>query len=140
MGSRELKALLDNADYLHRAEIPDIPDCMIYADKLRLRQVFDNIFANSYKYAGTEIVLSASVQKGYLAVSVEDYGGGVSEEEPPHIKKKFRRGTNTEGIEGAGLGLYISDYFMQEMKGELDVQNGKKGLKAAVRICLGGVV
>ncbi len=140
MGSRELKALLDNADYLHRAEIPDIPDCMIYADKLRLQQVFDNIFANSYKYAGTEIVLSASVQKGYLAVSVEDYGGGVSEEELPHIKKKFRRGTNTEGIEGAGLGLYISDYFMQEMKGELDVQNGKKGLKAAVRICLGGVV
>lgn len=138
MESRELKVLLENADYLHRAELPDIPECMIYADKLRLQQVFDNIFANSYKYAGTEIVLSAFVREGCLVVGVEDYGGGISEEELPRIKEKFRRGTNTEGIEGAGLGLYISDYFMKEMKGGLEVWNGEKGLKAAVRICLGG--
>lgn len=140
MESRELQALLENADYLHRAEIPDIPGCIIYGDKLRLQQVFDNIFANSYKYAGTPIVLSAAVREEQFVIRVEDYGGGIREEELPHIKEKFRRGSNTEGIEGAGLGLYISDYFMKEMNGALEVHNGEKGLKVTVRICLGGVV
>ena len=48
------------------------------------------------------------------------------------IKEKYRRGKNADGIEGAGLGLFISDYFMKEMKGELVVENGKEGLKVTV--------
>lgn len=103
MESGELKILLENADYLHRSALPDIPACIIYGDKLRLQQVFDNIFVNSYKYADTPIRLSSVVQGDYLAVSVEDYGGGVREEELPHIKEKFKRGSGTEHIEGAGL-------------------------------------
>ena len=43
-------------------------------------------------------------------------------------------------MEGAGLGLYISDYFMREMKGELIVENGKNGLKATVMILLSGEI
>ena len=57
--SGRIKSMLENADYLHKAEIPDIPDCLVYADGLRLQQVFDNIFANSYKYAKTEITVTA---------------------------------------------------------------------------------
>ncbi len=60
----------------------------------------------------------------YLEIIVEDYGGGVPEEELTLIKEKFKRGSNVKQIEGAGLGLYISDYFMQKMKGSLVVDNG----------------
>lgn len=134
MESRDLKPLLENADYLHRAVIPEIPDCLIFADKLRLQQVFDNIFANSYKYADTKIDAAVSVEHHYLSVTIEDYGGGVGEEELPLLKKKFRRGANAGNIEGAGLGLHISDYFMKEMQGELDIQNGQNGLKVNVRM------
>ncbi len=134
LGSWELEILLENADYLHRAAIPGIPECMIYADRLRLQQVFDNIFANSYKYADTDVAIGADIRDGYLRVSIEDYGGGVGEEELPYLKEKFRRGNNSGNAEGAGLGLYISDYFMREMKGELDVQNGTEGLKVTLRL------
>ena len=48
------------------------------------------------------------------------------------IKDKFKRGSNSSGTEGAGLGLYISDYFMKEMHGELNVENGEHGLKVTV--------
>ena len=65
---------------------------------------------------------------------MEDMGGGVKEEELPHIKEKFRRGSNAADIEGAGLGLYISDYFMKEMNGELVIENGERGL--AVTVCI----
>lgn len=134
--SAEVHALLENADYLHRAEIPPIPDCMVVADRLRLQQVFDNLFANSYKYAGTPIRVTARVEDNDLAVCIEDSGGGVDAGELPLLKEKFRRGSNAEGIEGAGLGLYIADYCMKKMEGRLELENGPAGLRAIVRLAL----
>ena len=136
MKSGELCTLLENADYLRRAALPEIPDCLLSADRLRLQEVFDNIFANSYKYAGTDIDVKAKLEERYLTVCVEDCGGGVTEEELPHLKEKFKRGGSVEGIEGAGLGLYISDHCMREMGGQLVLKNGTSGLRAEVWIAL----
>ena len=138
--SNELGILLESADYLHRATIPDIPDCLIYADRLRLQQVFDNIFVNSYKYANTKIDITLRREDDNLTVMIEDYGGGVEAEELPILKEKFKRGSNAKNMEGAGLGLYISEYFMQQMQGQLDIQNGSKGLRVTVRIFLSGSI
>ena len=138
--SKELKILLENSDYFHRTKIPNIPDCILYMDKLRLQQVFDNIFANSYKYADTKIDVTMQKQDSFLSVMIEDYGGGVSLEELPLLKEKYKRGSNVKDKEGAGLGLYISDYFMKEMHGKLIVENGDNGLKVIVIIALIGVI
>lgn len=136
--SEVLKELLENADYLHRAILPEIPDFILYGDRLRLQQVFDNIFANSYKYGNTDIHVAVCRRGNRLAVAVEDHGGGVDNEELPLLKEKYMRGSNAENLEGAGLGLYISDHFMREMQGELMVENGKEGLKVTVLIALSG--
>lgn len=138
MESRELEELLENADYLHRASVSAVPDCILYVDRLRLQQVFDNLFANSYKYAGTGILVTFYREENRLAVCVEDRGGGVGEEELPFLKEKYRRGSNAEGVEGAGLGLFISDWFLREMQGELLLENGKEGLKVTAFIPLSG--
>ena len=90
------------------------------------------------KYADTPVLVSSFQDGGFLSVVVEDGGGGVSTEELPLIKEKFFRGSNAKHAQGAGLGLYISDYFMKEMQGELVVENGKTGLKVTVRIALSG--
>lgn len=131
--SGKVKEMLENADYLHRATIPDIPECLVCADALRLQQVFDNIFANSYKYAKTDIIVTVE-KADRLFISIEDFGGGVREEELSVLKEKYRRGSNSEKIEGAGLGLYISDYFMKEMHGELNIGNGEHGLRVTVEL------
>lgn len=138
--SEELRTLLQNADYLHRAVIPPIPDCLLFADRLRLQQVFDNIFANSYKYADTNMNVAVCLEDKYLMVCIEDYGGGIGEPELPLLKEKFKRGSNTKDIDGAGLGLYIADYCMKNMRGRLDIENGQCGLKATVRIALGSTI
>lgn len=140
MDSRELKGMLENADYFHRADIPEFPECLVCVDKLRLQQVFDNIFANSYKYADTDISVTYEKDARFLYISVEDRGGGVREEELPLLKEKYKRGSNTENIEGAGLGLYISDIFLKEMNGELVTENGQQGLKVTISIPLSGMV
>lgn len=136
MKSDQLRPLLENADYLHRAVIPDIPPCLLYADSLRLQQVFDNLFANSYKYADTEIKVTIYAREGYLAICIEDYGGGVKDADLPLLKEKFNRGSNAGTVEGAGLGLYISDYCMKKMHGELTIEKGTTGLRAIVWIAL----
>lgn len=138
--SGKVKTMLENADYKHRANIPDIPDCLVCADGLRLQQVFDNIFSNSYKYADTEITVSAKKFENRIDITIEDLGGGVSQDELPVLKEKFKRGSNAANIEGAGLGLYISDYFMKEMFGELNVENGERGLRVTVTLSLSGKI
>ena len=138
--SKQVKILIENADYLRRAAVPDMPECLVFADSLRLQQVFDNIFANSYKYAKTEIVVTAQKADNYIVISIEDYGGGVPTEELPVLKEKFKRGSNAKNTEGAGLGLYISDYFMREMQGELNIENGEHGLKVTVTLALSGKI
>ena len=140
IGSGQVKAMLENADYLHRATIPELPECLVYADGLRLQQVFDNIFANSYKYAKTEIAVTAQRAADRLNIVIEDFGGGVPCEELAVLKEKFKRGSNSANTEGAGLGLYISDYFMNEMKGVLDIANGEHGLKVTVTLILSGKI
>lgn len=138
--SKQVKSMLENADYLHRASVPALPACLLNADALRLQQVFDNIFANSYKYADTDIVVTVQADGKYLHIAIEDFGGGVPAEELPTLKEKYKRGSNAVSTEGAGLGLYISDYFMQAMNGELHVENGARGLKVTVLLCLSGKI
>ena len=140
IASKELQTILESADYLHRAAVPDIPDCLIYADKLRLQQVFDNIFVNSYKYANTKIDIMICRDNNSLDVCIEDYGGGATAEELPLLKEKFKRGSNAKNMDGAGLGLYISEYFMKQMQGQLDIQNGLMGLRVTVKIPLSGLI
>ncbi len=134
-----VKTMIENADYLRRATVPDMPECLVYADGLRLQQVFDNIFANSYKYAKTDIAVTAETDEKHLIISIEDFGGGVREEELPVLKEKFKRGSNAANTEGAGLGLYISDYFMKEMGGGLNIENGTRGFKVTVALSYRGV-
>lgn len=140
MVSERLITMLENADYLNRARLPMIPAVLLYADPLRLQQVLDNIFANSYKYADTPIHIQVKETKQYLILEIEDEGGGVANEELAWLKEKFRRGANSEHIEGAGLGLYVSDTIMKEMKGELIVENGIHGLKVSVKIAYSGKI
>lgn len=136
--SSVLKEILENADYMHQADIPKVVDALVYVDKFRLQQVFDNIFANSYKYANTKIDVTISKTSEFLIVEIEDYGRGVSNDEVILLTEKYKRGSNAKDKDGAGLGLYISEYFMKQMEGMLLVENGVNGLKVSIHIRLVG--
>lgn len=127
-----LPALIQHADYLGKANQVSVPDCRIFVDKLRLQQSFDNIFMNSYKYAGTEITVDVRMEEMYLVIRITDCGGGVKYEELPLLKEKYKRGSNTKEKEGAGLGLYLTDYFLVKMGGKLVLQNADPGFAAVL--------
>ena len=110
----------------------EIPECLIRGDRTRLNQVITNIIFNSYKYANTEIDVAASIEMDSLIVSFTDKGGGVSEEELSIITQKYKRGKNAEGIQGTGLGLFISKELMSDMEGSLEVANADGGFRVTL--------
>ncbi|MBR4724172.1 MAG: HAMP domain-containing histidine kinase [Lachnospiraceae bacterium] len=131
MSSRIIKDLIRNADHRHKAGEFDIPECSVFFDRLRLQQTFDNLFMNSYKYADTDIDVRSVISGEYLVIGISDHGPGVEPEELPLLKEKYKRGSNTSGKEGAGLGLFLADYFLTEMDGKLELA-GENGFTAKV--------
>lgn len=127
ISSSILLELLKNADYQQQASLQEIPECMLYGDMQRLQQVFDNIFANAYKYALGKIDVTSFFEEQYLVMQIQDYGEGVKEEEIALLFEKFYRGENASEKSGTGLGLYISRYLMKQMHGDIQAKNSEHG-------------
>ena len=100
--------------------INEIPECLLFIDKLRFQKALDNIINNSYKYAGTEVRVSFAENKDGVIVMIKDRGEGVAEDELALLSGKFYRGSNAEGKSGSGLGLYLVENFMTQMKGGME--------------------
>ena len=75
-----------------------------------------------------------SSYREYYILEISDKGGGVPESELEIITKKFKRGSNSEGKDGSGLGLYISKYLLDKMGGGLECSNNGEGLSVMIRM------
>ena len=136
VASGVLVDMIENVNYEQRIDYDPIPPCILLMDPVRMQQVIDNIISNAYKYAGTKITIKSQINQGYLELSIMDFGAGIREEELPLLFNKYYRGRNVEGINGSGLGLYISKYFMEKMNGQICCYNQKDGFTVALKIML----
>lgn len=126
--------LISNSDYLNKTNKYIIQECDIYIDKLRLQQVFDNIYINSYKYANTKIDIDSTIKNDYLIIRIKDYGDSIKDDELPLLLEKFKRGSNIKDKEGTGLGLYISRELLHKMDGELALENNHPGFSVIIKL------
>ena len=132
MESTMIERIIRGADYKGLIKELYIVECMVQCDKIRLNQVISNIIYNSYKYANTSIYVNSHIENDTLTVSISDKGGGVPNEELALITEKYKRGTNAIGMQGAGLGLYISKELMENMQGSLEVANVDGGFQVSL--------
>ena len=119
----------DHKDYIERI---NVASCLIECDLVRTTQVMNNIINNSYKYADTAIIVDSHIEDDLLVLTITDKGGGVSEDDLPMITKRFRRGSNAKGKQGAGLGLAIADELMGKMGGSLECSNVDGGFRVSL--------
>lgn len=133
-----LPKLIVNADYDRRAEVGQIPACMIVCDKIRLQQVFDNVIQNSYKYADTPIKVTSECKENKLVLTFRDDGTEMKEEDLPFVCEKFYRGKNSKGKQGSGLGLFISKYLMQQMEGDICCKMDREGFFVEILLQIAG--
>ena len=130
--SDRLSKLIKEADYQSKAHIGIIPGCLVKADPMRLSQVIDNVIANSYKYANTDIDVYAEMDEQGLTLVFRDYGPGTDTEELPLLCSKYYRGKGADSKTGYGLGLFISRNLAERMGGKLECENAEPGFKVKV--------
>ena len=103
-------------------EIPEIP-----CDVARMRQVFLNILDNAAKHGGDgkRIVASISHEPPSVVVRIRDFGPGIPEEELPHVKMKFYKGSSK--ARGSGIGLAVCEEIVSMHGGSLTLENAEGG-------------
>lgn len=100
--------------------VEEYTDCLMKGDLDRSVEVLQNIVENAVKYGdGHEIALSFSREEDCRLLTVRNTGCTLAQTELPHIFESFIRGTNANGVNGSGLGLYICRQLMHKMQGEI---------------------
>ena len=103
-------------------EIPEIP-----CDVARMRQVFLNILDNAVKHGGEGKRIDASIahEGSFVVIRMRDYGPGIPEEELPHVKLKFYKGSSK--ARGSGIGLAVCEEIVTMHGGTLTLENAEGG-------------
>ena len=110
------KLSLNKIDFV----IEEYNDCIISGDFDRSVEVLQNIFENAIKYGdGKSISVSFGDEEDCRLVTVKNSGTGLKESEIVHIFDSFWRGSNSDGRDGSGLGLYICKKLMHMMDGDI---------------------
>ncbi len=106
---------------LHTAfSVGAIEDCLLRADFDRLVEVMQNILENAIKYGdGKSVTIDFDEEEDCRLIIVKNTGCSLKSEELPNIFDSFYRGSNSERLEGSGLGLYICKQLMRKMDGDI---------------------
>lgn len=103
----------------------------IYADPIRVEQVFSNILSNARKFttAGGSIRVEASLEQSEanlqsVTIRFMDSGCGITEEEQEHIFERYYRGAAAKSgaATGTGLGLPICREIMKAHLGGIGLE------------------
>ncbi len=103
----------------------NIPE--LSCDPARLRQVFLNILDNAAKHGGEgkRITAQMCLEQENVVVRIRDFGPGIPEEELPHVKLKFYKGSSK--ARGSGIGLAVCEEIVTMHGGTLMLQNAEGG-------------
>ncbi|HHV21045.1 MAG TPA: HAMP domain-containing histidine kinase, partial [Propionibacterium sp.] len=134
--SADLPDLIRAADYDTRATIHPFPQVLLRADPHRLKQVFDNVVGNAYKYGRPPLAISADIAGATFHVHVTDRGPGVPTTELPAIFARGVRGSNVGETPGQGLGLFTCAWLMEKMHGDITAANTPAGFVVTIGIPL----
>lgn len=111
----------DKLSVIHtKFQMDEISECLVKGDKNRMVEVLQNVMENAIKYGdGKRIRISFGEEEDCKLIHVENSGCSLKKEELPNIFDSFYRGSNSTGLKGSGLGLYICKTLMRKMDGEI---------------------
>ncbi len=118
-----------------------VPDDLpfVLGDKRAFNQIMINLLSNAIKFTdrGGTVIVSGRVENGFVAVSVEDTGVGIGEDDLRRIGEPFfqARASYDRRHDGTGLGLSIVKGLVSLQKGTIDIVSRLgEGTKVTVRL------
>jgi signal transduction histidine kinase len=96
---------------------------MVLADAARVKEIIMNFVTNGIKYNrenGT-LTIRHEIKKQEIITHVKDAGFGIPKDEQKKIFEKFYRtkSARTSGVQGTGLGLFITKELVERMGGKI---------------------
>jgi PAS domain S-box-containing protein len=113
---------------------------LVHADKNLMEYSISNLLNNAFKYSETsaaDVELNIISTESECEIEVIDYGIGIPKKDQDKLFNTFYRASNTNGIQGTGLGLHIVKTFVEKNKGTVALQSKLgKGTKVTIQLPL----
>jgi len=123
-----------------QCDIADNLDANGVWDAAMLERVIANLVSNALKYSpeGSGVGIGLQAQAGDLHLSVRDEGIGVASDEMPHLFRRYGRtgGAVASGIDGLGLGLYLSKGIVEAHGGHIWAESAGPGQGTTFHVVL----
>jgi len=90
----------------------------------RLKQILTIFIDNAIKYSPKNTVINLMLSVGeHVAITVEDHGYGIPEDEIPYIWDQYYRTKKTASEKGYGLGLAIAKQLIELHSGTVEIES-----------------
>ena len=103
----------------------------VAGDPVLLDNAFRNVLDNAIKYSPEETTVTVQITTtaDTARITVTDEGPGLGDGPAEALTERFKRGSNTKGIVGSGLGLTIAEDVLAAHGGrlELKTRDGDQG-------------
>ena len=114
----------------YKIEVQLDTSAIVYADKKRMQQVFNNFMTNAINYSGDNkhIIVKEEIHEDTVKISVQDFGEGIAEDKLQDIWDRYYK-IDKEHVRvssGSGIGLAI-------VKQILDLHHLKYGVQSKVK-------
>jgi len=111
----------------------------IIIDKMKIRQVIDNLIANAIKYNKPNGSISITVAQNdkTMVITIADTGIGIPEKDLIRLFTKFFRANNAvlNETSGSGLGLYVAKKYIESWGGKISL-NSQENIGTSVTITM----
>lgn len=129
----ELRVFLEE-EYSNRLNMLHIPysftinhNAMLKSDKSGICRILSQLMDNAIKYGnGERITVNLNKEEDGFYFIIKNKGNLPSEKELPYIFNSFWRGTNAEGIDGNGIGLFEAREIALGLGGDIYVRTDQE--------------
>lgn len=112
---------------------------IVFADKSLMGYSLFNLLNNAFKFSEGfgDVLLNLIATPSEAIIEIIDFGRGIPEEDQKKLFNTFFRASNTDGIPGTGLGLYIVKTFTEKNSGNIQLESHLgKGTKVTLQFPL----
>jgi two-component system OmpR family sensor kinase len=99
----------------------------VAGDEDAIRQLIWILLDNAMRYARSRVSVTLTSEGEWARLTVADDGPGIAPEEREHVFERFYRSDRSRAGQGAGLGLSIARWIVEQHRGRILAGEGPDG-------------
>ena len=127
--TKEMEPITTKTNHSFQLELSQTKNKEVYFDTFQLKRVIKNLIQNAITYTPMKekIIIETKNENNTIKIEITNKGSSISEKDLDLIFKKYYQGHSKFRKAGTGLGLYLSQQIMLAHRGNISLDNSKKG-------------